>query len=305
MTDGWWTSFSRRHPELSLKNPAPMSKTRAIASNSESMNAYFDLLEETLDTYNLGDRPELLFNMDETGMPLNPKPPKVVAGKSKYVTAMLSGDKTQITVVGCVSASGICMPPMVIWDRKTLNLALTEGEVRGTRYALSERGWMTAEIFDGWFCNHFLRFAPRDRLLLLLLDGHSSHFCPETLAMAAKHEVVIFTLPPNTTHLTQPLDKGCFFPLKSAWREACHQFISQNPGKSVTRYTFSRVFANAWMESMTMQNVQSGFATTGIYPLRRDAILAKIQDMEDNEGPRLQFLPMFSPLPKRAPKSSI
>ena len=90
MTDGWWTSFSRRHPELSLKNPAPMSKARAIASNSESMNAYFDLLEETLDTYNLRDRPELLFNMDETRMPLNPKPPKVVAGKSKYVTAMSS-----------------------------------------------------------------------------------------------------------------------------------------------------------------------------------------------------------------------
>ena len=33
--------------------------------------------------------------------------------------------KTQITVVGCVSARGYCLPPMVIWDRKRLRPELT------------------------------------------------------------------------------------------------------------------------------------------------------------------------------------
>ena len=300
LTDGWWTSFSRRHPELSLRNPAPLSKARAMASNSETINAYFDLLEETLDAYNLRDHPELVFNMDESGMPLNPNAPKVVAGKSKCVTAMSSGDKTQITIAGCVSASGYCMPPLVIWDRKTLNLALTQGEVRGTRYALSESGWMTADIFDGWFCSHFLRHAQRDRPLLLLLDGHSSHFCPETLSMAAKNEVVVFVLPPNTTHLSQPLDKGCFGPLKTAWREVCHRFMTDNPGKVVTRYTFSKLFADAWMNSMTMRNGQAGFSTTGIYPVKREVLLAKVNEKEkENDSQCLPFLSMSTPLPKR------
>jgi len=42
--------------------------------------------------------------------------------------------------------------------------------------------------------------------------------------MAAKEKVVLFVLPPNTTHLTQPLDKGCFGPLKAKWSEVCHKY---------------------------------------------------------------------------------
>ena len=88
-------------------------------------------------------------------MPLNPKSPKVIVGsKVRNPCSIVSGDKTQITVVGCVSASGFCMPPMVIWDRKTLSATLSEGEVPGTTYGLSERGWMDGDLFDGWFCSH-------------------------------------------------------------------------------------------------------------------------------------------------------
>jgi len=31
---------------------------------------------------------------------------------------------------------------------------------------------------------------------------------------AAEEQVIVFCLPPYTTYLTQPLDKGCFGPLK-------------------------------------------------------------------------------------------
>ncbi len=73
--------FSGDILKLSLKNPAPMSKqARTIA---ESVN--FDLLEETLDAYNLIEIAQS-FYLNQ----VNPKPPKVVAGISKYVTAMSS-----------------------------------------------------------------------------------------------------------------------------------------------------------------------------------------------------------------------
>ena len=42
---------------------------------------------------------------------------------------------------------------------------------------------------------------------LLLLDGHSTHY-NSFIRQAAQEKVVVFCLPPNTTHLTQPLDKG-------------------------------------------------------------------------------------------------
>ena len=70
---------------------------------------------------------------------------------SRNPVVITSGDKTQITVVGCVSAAGYCLPPMVIWDRKTLAPSLTVGEVPGTVYGLSPKGWMDQELFDLWF----------------------------------------------------------------------------------------------------------------------------------------------------------
>ena len=36
--------------------------------------------------------------------------------------------------------------------------------------------------------------------LLLLVDGHSPHYCPDMVKMVAKEQVVMFGLSPNTTH---------------------------------------------------------------------------------------------------------
>ena len=63
-------------------------------------------------------------------------------------------------------------------------------------YALSESGWITAKIFDDWFHNHFLCYAPPVRPILLMLDGHSSHYNPSIIESAAEEGVIIFCLPP-------------------------------------------------------------------------------------------------------------
>ena len=79
--------------------------------------------------------------MDESGVPLCPLGQKGIHKLgSRNPVVITSGDKTQITVVGCVSAAGYCLPPMVIWDQKTLAPSLTVGEVPGTVYGLSPKG---------------------------------------------------------------------------------------------------------------------------------------------------------------------
>ena len=205
------------------------------------------------------------------------------------------------------------MPPMIIWDRKTLSPTLTNGEVDGTIHGLSAKGWIDRELFDAWFETHFLRYAPLDRPVLLLLDGHSSHYCPETILRASKQDVVLFTLPPHTSHLSQPLDKGCFGPLKMKWWEVCHKYMTEHPGIVVTRYSFSKLLTTAWNSSMTINNILSGFATTGIYPLSREAVLSKIP-MAHSQEPltvksNLTFIPMCSPISsarqRRAFKSTV
>ena len=300
VTPGWWASFVARHPKLTLRTPATLSLSRANATDPQVINTYFDELEMTLEENGLTDKPCQIFNMDETGMPLDPSPLKVVTWKGhKNPAQVSSGSKAQVTVVGCVSAGGQCLPPMVIWDRKRLPPELAVGEVPGTIYGLSAKGWIDQELFDLWFTQHFLRYAPLARPLLLLMDGHSSHYCPSTVKTAAKEKVILFTLPPNTTHLTQPLDKSVFGPLKVQWRQVCHRYIVEHPGARITKHNFSIVFSEAWILSMTPRNIVSGFRTTGVWPINRNAIVLPMDPSNLAAKSGVAYIPMFTPAKRR------
>ena len=141
------------------------------------------------------------------------------------------------------------------------------GELPGTEYGLSEKGWMNGDLFRAWFRKIFLRYAPASRPILLLLDGLSSHYNSDTIKMATENEVIIFTLPPNTTHITQPLDKGVFGPFKAHWCATTIFSLTQG-----TFITFFQIFSKAWIESMTAANIAAGFEVTRIYPLNRQAV---------------------------------
>ena len=57
VSDGWWVSFLKRHPSLTLRSPASASTARALASDPSVLQVYFDLLEETLAENELTERP--------------------------------------------------------------------------------------------------------------------------------------------------------------------------------------------------------------------------------------------------------
>ena len=130
-------------------------------------------------------------------------------------------------------------------------------------YGLSDSGWMDSEIFEAWFANHCLVYAPPSRPILLLMDGHASHFSPLFINRAIEENVIVSAY--LLIARIKPLDKGVFEPLKCSWREECHTYILNNPGRVVNRYSFSAVFKRAWMKSMTPSNILGGFKTTGIY----------------------------------------
>ena len=96
------------------------------------------------------DHPKRIYNIDETGMPLDLPTPRVVAKKGqKKVRSRTSGKKGQVTVIACGNAVGQPMPPFVIFDAAKLNALWTKGEVPGTRYGLSSRGGPIKNCFKG------------------------------------------------------------------------------------------------------------------------------------------------------------
>ena len=297
LTNGWWERFRKRNPCLTLRTAVPLSYVRAIAQDKVVIERYYDLLEDTLIDHGLLNDPIRIFNCDETGLPLSPKPLKVVCEIGNKNPSCITGDtKSQVSVLVCTSAAGYVLPPYVIFDRKTLNKDLTQEEVPGTVYGLSSSGWMDTELFKEWFLNHFLNYAPSSRPLILLMDGHSSHFCPEMIRTAADEGIVLFTLPPHTTHLLQPLDKGPFGPLKVEWRKTVHEFLTSHPGRTVSRYDFSSLFCQTWYAAMNSKNVAAGFRFCGVYPFNKDVKFGIEKDEVKKEPSASRVKTILSPL---------
>ena len=78
------------------------------------LQRYFDLLEETVKGNKLEGRPGQIFNIDESGMPLDLKAPRLIFQKGSSVCTLGSGNKSKINIVACASAVGFCLPTMVI-----------------------------------------------------------------------------------------------------------------------------------------------------------------------------------------------
>ena len=295
VSDGWWRRFMERQPQLSLRRGDSTAHIRMNSVNRESMESYFNLLEDTLSEHDLMNHPAQIYNMDESGMPLDARPPNVIAKRGqKKVRYRQAGKKEQISVIACANAVGQSIPPMVIFEGKYLNLQWTVGEVpgtcscmlfnlyevqdliqflhTGTYYGMSDKGWTDQELFKHWLMDHFLKYAVPSRPLLVLLDGHSSHYEPMSIELARKEGVIIFCLPPHTTQDSQPLDCTVFGPLKRHWSEVCHEFQQKHPGVVISKLNFSGLFAKAWLQALTPANIVAGFRTCGVYPFNRNAI---------------------------------
>jgi len=139
ISEGWWRRFLERQADLSLRRGDNTAHVSMDAINMETLDQYFSLLEDTLITHDLVNKPSQLYNVDETGVPFNPRPPNIVATKgrkTKKVRYRTSGRKGQLTVVACANAAGQTIPPMIIYDAARLNPAWTKGEVPGTSMAL-------------------------------------------------------------------------------------------------------------------------------------------------------------------------
>ena len=118
------------------------------------------------------------------------------------------------------------------------------------------------------------------------MDGHSSHYNLEAITMAKENGVILFTLVPHTTHKMQPLDTAVYVPLKTHWEDVSHHYLQSHPGKVITKYQFSSLFSEAWLEMMIPANIISGFRTCGVYPFNTKAVLDHDPCVSKNNNPK-------------------
>lgn len=71
----------------------------------------------------------------------------------------------------------------------------------GISYSATLNGWMETQTFANYFHRTFLYHIPKERPVVLVYDGHSSHTSIVLIEKALQENVVILKLPPHTSHL--------------------------------------------------------------------------------------------------------
>ena len=109
------------------------------------------------------------------------------------------------------------------------------------------------------------------------MDGHGSHINMRFLNWAIEHRILVAAYPPHSTHRLQPLDVSLFGPLATFYSQELDQFIFESQGLcGITKRDFFRLFFPAWERAFSVENINSGFTKTGIYPLDASPVLTAV-----------------------------
>ena len=259
----WWIGFRQRHQNvLTIRMPQPLSIQRAIHLNKPSVERYFQLLENVMQKHSLFGNPTRIYNVDESGLSLVPGVKKIVGKRGIRSSSQITGgERGQLqTIVMATNAAGDYIPPMIIYKGKRRFPELEKGLPPGSIVALSESGYVNKDLFLMWlehFCPHK---KEHDGKTLLVLDGLGSHTLNlDVLQYAVEHNIEIESMPPNTSHYLQPLDKAHFKPLKDHYKEAVRIHLRNNPGSGITRGNFPELFKTAYFNVATISNSINSF----------------------------------------------
>ncbi|CAG4958326.1 unnamed protein product [Parnassius apollo] len=193
----WFLAFRKRH-KLSYKKPQSVKIARKRACNPFVIYEYFDLLEKVTRELELGNKPEQIYNLDETSFCSDPSKSKIVGLTGFQSTRTTSGPaRENTTVLLAANAIGGKIPPLVIFQGKYLwNEWMYQNENIKTAYAVSQKGCMETTIFEKYLKDLFISAVGDKRPVLLIYDGHSTHVDLNVIELAATNGITIIKLPP-------------------------------------------------------------------------------------------------------------
>ena len=275
----WPTNFVKRTPSLTTRFNRPYNRQRALCEDPEIISAWFDLVARTKATYRILD--EDTYNFDETGFMMGKISAQLVVtgserrGRSK---AIQPGNREWVTVIQGINATGWAIPPFIIFaGQYHLSPWFQENIPNSWRFTLSDNGWTTNEIGVTWL-EHFIEHTKDRRVgawLLLVIDGHESHNSLRFQELCKENKIYTLCMPPHSSHLLQPLDVGCFSPLKRAYGQQVSCLIRDHINH-ITKIEFLPAFYAAYNQSITRENICSSFRGAGLVPYNAEAVLSKL-----------------------------
>ena len=272
--------------------------------NLELIGAWFKLVHNMRAKYGIHDCD--LYNFDETGFMMGVICASMVvtrADRRGRAKAVQPGNSEWTTAIECINGEGWCLPPFLI-VQGTYHLAnwYTESNLP-LDWALkpTSNGWTDNETGLEWI-KHFdkhTKSRTKGVYRLIVLDAHESHLSAKFEAFCKQNNIATISLPAHSSHITQPLDVGCFSVLKTAYGRQIEHFVRAHINH-ITKVEFFLAFKAAHFAAMTESNNRGGFRAAGLVPFDPDSVISKLDvksRMPTPTGPP-SALPILGP-PRR------
>jgi hypothetical protein len=252
-----------------------------LAQEPEALRGWFELFENSM--AELGIQPGDLYNTDETGCRIGVAKSQYVYSKNgREVFIPNAKNRELITLVECVSADGVAIEPMVIVKAASIMEHWVMDIPDWYLINVSESGYSNDKLALDWIkhFNNRTKGRTTGAWRMLLVDGHGSHETKEFRAYAESQKIQIFSLPPHTTHILQPLDVGCFQPLK--WHHgSCLDWAARTGSKVISKADFLATVAEMRRLTFTRRTILSGWRRTRLWPLEPKVVLDQLRRQED------------------------
>ena len=121
ISDRWVDRFRTRHPRIKTCFSRTIDTARSTALDFSTIKSYFDNLGEVLREHKYP--PSAIYNVDETGFSIGSSRKSVVLLDQfdKRREKKQPGRQEWITSLECISASGVTLPPCLIFKGENLN----------------------------------------------------------------------------------------------------------------------------------------------------------------------------------------
>ncbi len=276
----WASNFINRRPELRTRFQRRYDYQRAKCEDPEVIRGWFELVHNTIAKYGIHDAD--IYNFDETGFMMGIISTAMVVtssdGRAK-AKMVQPGNREWVTVIQGVNSQGWAVPPFIVVAGKNHLASWYQNSGFPPDWAIgvTDNGWTTNERGMDWI-RHFEKHT-RARTIggyrLLILDGHESHHSDAFEEYCKEHNIVTLCMPAHSSHILQPLDVGCFSPLKKAYGREIEDMICAHI-IHITKDDFFPAFHAAFKSAMTESNIQGGFRGAGLVPFDPEKVISTL-----------------------------
>lgn len=274
----WVKKFIKRNSDaLTVRSVQNIKRSRAEKTTGE-IEEYFSNLKISLE----GVPKENIINYDETNLSDNPGNKKCIFRRGiKYPERVMNYTKGAISIMFSITADGECLAPYVVYKAEHVYSQWVINGPRGARFNRTKSGWFDSMMFEDWFKTIIIPWSQsKTGPKVLIGDNLASHINYTIVTLCEANNIKFIFLPPNSSHLTQPLDVCYFGPLKKLWRSILLDYKIKNPREAtLNKSHFPELLKKLMIElNDKTKNIISGFAATGIYPFKPDKVLKKLPD---------------------------